>query len=219
MLLAIDTSSPAIVAAVHDREQVVGSAARTGAQAHGELLAPVIEEALATAGIGVDELTCVAAGIGPGPFTGLRVGIVTARVMAHALGLPVGGVCSLDAYAWQARHVEGVGGPFAVVADARRREVYVAAYDDAGIRQTGPQVSKPVDLPSSLRGGVVVGPGAALYAEHFADVRTVAPLTGDAVAEFAHAVLHAGYELAAPEPMYLRRPDAVPASSVKKVLR
>lgn len=218
MLLALDTSSPRIVAAVHDGTGVVGSAARTGAQSHGELLAVVVEEALRAAEVRTRELTCIAVGIGPGPFTGLRVGIVTGRVMALALDVVVGGVCSLDALAWQAQDRGQVDGPFAVVTDARRREVYAATYDRFGVRQSGPVVSAPADLPAGLRTGPVVGAGAALYAEHFSDVRATDPMTGDALAEWAHAVLHGGYELPAPEPLYLRRPDAVPPAERKRVL-
>ncbi len=171
MLLALDTSSPQIVAAVHDGTRVLGSAERTGAQAHGELLAVVVGDALAAAGVRPGELAGVAVGIGPGPFTGLRVGIVTGRVMGLALGLVVGGVCSLDALAWQARDRGQVDGPFAVVTDARRREVYVASYDEFGVRQGGPLVAAPADLPEQVRRGAVVGAGADLYAEHFSDVR------------------------------------------------
>lgn len=218
MLLALDTSSPQIVAAVHDGAGVVGSAARTGAQAHGELLAVVVQEALTAAGVRPLDLTCAAVGIGPGPFTGLRVGIVTGRVMAHALGIVVGGVCSLDALAWQAHDRGQVDGPFAVVTDARRREVYVATYDEFAVRQGGPVVSAPGDLPTEVRSGPVVGAGAAMYAVHFSDIRGTDTMTGAAVAQVAHAVLHAGYELPAPEPLYLRRPDAVPPTARKPVL-
>ncbi len=218
MLLAVDTSSPAIVAAVHDGTAVVGSAARTGAQAHGELLAVVVDQALRAADARPEDLTCVAVGIGPGPFTGLRVGIVTGRVLARALDIVVGGVCSLDALAWQARDRAQVDGPFAVVTDARRREVYAATYDKFGVRQGGPVVSAAAELPAELRRGPVVCAGAAMYGEHFADVRATDALTGDAVAQWAHAVMHGGYELPEPEPLYLRRPDAVPPAARRPVL-
>jgi tRNA threonylcarbamoyl adenosine modification protein YeaZ len=82
MLLALDTSSAAITAALHDGASVLAQATELGAQAHGELLAPTIARVLTEAGVGVRDLTHVAVGVGPGPFTGLRVGLVTARVMA-----------------------------------------------------------------------------------------------------------------------------------------
>lgn len=219
LLLAIDTSSAAVTAAVHDGTSVVGEATRTGARAHGELLAPTIEQALAAAAARPADLTVIAVGIGPGPFTGLRVGIVTGRVMAAALGIEVHGVCSLDALAWLAHHERRVDAPFAVATDARRREVYLATYDAAAVRQRGPDVIRAADVEETVRTGPVVGEGAALYPEAFGDAREPRFVTGAAVASYAAGVLHAGYELCDPDPMYLRRPDAVPPGAPKPVLR
>src|SRR5918911_592588 len=100
---------------------------------HGEQLAPSIEACLAEAGIVRQDLTAIAVGIGPGPFTGLRVGLVTARTLAYVLEIPVYGVCSLDVVAVEAAHGGSpVGTDFVVATDARRKEVYVASYDDQG---------------------------------------------------------------------------------------
>lgn len=219
LLLAIDTSSAAVTAAVHDGRAVVGQATRIGRQAHAELLAPTIERVLAQAGAAPADLTVIAVGIGPGPFTGLRVGIVTGTVMAMALGIEVHGVCSLDALAWLAHHEGRVGTAFSVATDARRREVYLARYDAAAVRRQGPVVVRPADADEAVRRGPVVGEGAELYPDAFPDGREPRFVTGAAIASYAAGVLHAGYELGDPEPMYLRRPDAVPPGPPKPVLR
>lgn len=219
LLLAIDTSSAAVTVALHDGTSVVGEATRTGARAHGELLAPTIQQALTEAGAGPRDLTLVVVGIGPGPFTGLRVGIVTGRVMAAASGIEVRGACSLDALAWLAHHQGMVTTPFAVVTDARRREVYLATYDAAAVRQRGPDVVRPSDVADTVGVGPVVGEGAALYPEAFLDAREPRLVTGAAVASYAAEVLRAGQQLPDPDPMYLRRPDAVPPGAPKPVLR
>lgn len=218
LLLALDTSSAAVTVAVHDGTAVVGSATELGAQAHGELLAPTVARALRDAGAAPADLTQIAVGVGPGPFTGLRVGIVTGTVMAYALGIGVGGVCSLDALAWLAHHEGLVDGPFAVATDARRREVYLARYDADAVRLSGPDVAQPAAVEEQVRAGAVVGAGAAMYPEVFLDPRGPALVTGAAVAAYAAGVLHAGYELCDPTPLYLRRPDAVPSAARKKVL-
>ena len=94
------------------------------------------------------DLDAIAVGNGPGPFTGLRVGLVTAVTMGHALGIPVHGVCSLDVLAVQARRPEG---ELLVATDARRKEVYVASYAE-GRRVSGPDVVKPADVAVQLIG-------------------------------------------------------------------
>ncbi len=217
MLLAIDTSSPAVTAAVHDGSAVLAEETELGAQAHGELLAPVIQRALVAAGVTVGDLTAVVVGVGPGPFTGLRVGLVTARVMGDALGVPVHGVCSLDALA----HAAVVGGhvttPFAVAADARRREVYVASYDATGARLQGPTVGRAADLDDAVLAGPVAGAGAWLYPESFADPREPRLPSSGALASCAVAALAAGTGLLPPDPLYLRRPDAVEGAARKRV--
>ncbi|MGB3762517.1 MAG: tRNA (adenosine(37)-N6)-threonylcarbamoyltransferase complex dimerization subunit type 1 TsaB, partial [Ornithinimicrobium sp.] len=102
MLLAIDTSTSLIGAACVQGSEVVSEVTVADARRHGELLAPTIQQALREADCGVGDLERIVVGVGPGPFTGLRVGITTGLVMGHALGIPVRGVCSLDALAAQA---------------------------------------------------------------------------------------------------------------------
>ncbi|MGI8676836.1 MAG: tRNA (adenosine(37)-N6)-threonylcarbamoyltransferase complex dimerization subunit type 1 TsaB [Nocardioidaceae bacterium] len=124
LLLAFDTATPAVTAALHDGERVVAAATSVDARRHGELLAPAIATVLRDAGADRRDVTAIAVGVGPGPFTGLRVGLVTARTLAAALRVPVHGVCTLDALA------AAVSEPaeLAVATDARRKEVYWARY-------------------------------------------------------------------------------------------
>ncbi|THI92335.1 tRNA (adenosine(37)-N6)-threonylcarbamoyltransferase complex dimerization subunit type 1 TsaB, partial [Nocardioides sp.] len=168
MLLAFDTASPRVTVALHDGSDVVAEEAAGTGMRHGEQLAPLIERVLAAAGIGPADLTGIAVGVGPGPFTGLRVGLVTARTMAHVLQVPVHGVCSLDVLAIEAVERGIVDGAFSVATDARRKEVYLASYDDSGRRTSGPVVDRPAALATELP---VVGEGAALYPDAFPDAR------------------------------------------------
>lgn len=217
LLLGIDTSASAVTAGLHDGTAVLAEGLEEGAQAHGERLAPLVARVLDEAGAVPADLTTVVVGTGPGPYTGLRVGIVTGRVMAYALGIPVGGVCSLDALAWLAVHSGSVDRPFAVATDARRQEVYVARYDAGAARLSGPEVLRPALVPAEVRAGPVVGAG--VHPELFDHLLGPTRVTGGAVASYAARVLQAGGELAEPAPMYLRRPDAVPSAGPKKVLQ
>ena len=205
MLLAFDTSSPTVTVAVHDGTDVVAQLTSGETMRHGEQLTPLVDAALREVGIGPRDLTAIAVGVGPGPFTGLRVGLVSARTMAYALQIPVYGACSLDVLAVEAVDTGAVAGPFVVASDARRREVYLAAYDDAGLRVSGPDVQRPADVAESLRELPVVGEGAALYPDFFPDGR--APLR-PAAGWLARCVVEERVELSDPEPLYLRRPDA-----------
>ena len=218
LLLVMDTSSAVITAAVHDGDSVVGVATEHGAQLHGELLAPVVIRALTEAGARPADLTHVCAGVGPGPFTGLRVGIVTARVMAEALAIPVGGVCSLDVLAFQAAALTGFTlGGFTVATDARRKEVYLRRYDRGGRPASDPVVLKPTDVDPAVAAGVVAGPGAWLYPDVFTDAREPRELDGAAMAELVAGRIELGLPLVDPEPLYLRRPDAVENVGRKRV--
>ena len=150
VILAIDTATPAVTAGVvrldTDGVDVLAERVTVDARAHAEQLTPNVVAALADAGLTVDGLDAVVVGCGPGPFTGLRVGMATAAAYAHALGIPVRGVCSLDAIG-----VDTTGDAL-VVTDARRREVYWARYRD-GVRVEGPAVDAPADVPATADGG------------------------------------------------------------------
>lgn len=215
LLLALDTATPAVTVAVHDGAQVRASRRVVDARRHGELLVPLVAEALAEAGAGPRDLTDVVAGVGPGPFTGLRIGLVTARTLASTVGAVLHGVCSLDALALAA-----LPGPLVVATDARRREVHWAAYDDAGRRVDGPHVAAPHELAASLPAGtVLVGRGASLYADVLGAAGAVRaePVDPDA-AVLAQAYVDGRLQLLPPDPLYLRQPDAVPPGPAKPVL-
>lgn len=209
MLLALDTSSAAVTVAVARGADVLAEHTHPGDRAHGEALAPAISQVLASAGVTRRDVSALAVGTGPGPYTGLRVGLVTARVLALALEVPVVGVCSLDVLAYAAVQ-EGVSGRFRVATDARRREVYWAGYDGS-TRVSGPDVARPADVPGE---GLVIGEGAQKYPELFPD--RGGPLTPFA-ADLARWVA-AGLPTTDPIPLYLRRPDVSPSGPRKTVL-
>ena len=220
MLLAFDTSSAAVTVALADAVsgEIVASATTVDALRHGELLAPAIANALETAGVTARDLTKIAVGVGPGPFTGLRVGLVTARTMADVLGIEVAGVCSLDILARQSSPAL----PVAVATDARRKEIYWALYDGPAAdgsrrRLEGPAVDRPAEVAHVLSGLPVIGRGAVLYA----DVLGVA--ASDVVEYPSAEVLALGVatgtlEVVAPDPLYLRRPDVTLSGGPKSVL-
>ncbi|MGH3498607.1 MAG: tRNA (adenosine(37)-N6)-threonylcarbamoyltransferase complex dimerization subunit type 1 TsaB [Nocardioidaceae bacterium] len=211
LLLALDTSTPAVTVAVHDGARTLAESSTVDAMRHGELLAPAIESALTTAGVDRRDLTRIVVGVGPGPYTGLRVGLVTARTLGVVLGIPVDGVCSLDVLA--AGYAGG--GDFVVATDARRKEVYWARYAD-GRRIEGPGVLRPADLALRLgRPMRVVGPGAVLCPD--LDQVSDGPEQMSA-ATMAAGVTDGRIPTVPPEPMYLRRPDAVAPGAPKSVL-
>lgn len=220
MLLAFDTSSAAVTVALADPVSgaTLASSSTVDALRHGELLAPAIADALAAAGASPRDLTRIAVGVGPGPFTGLRVGLVTARTMADVLGIEVAGVCSLDILARQS----SLALPVAVATDARRKEIYWALYDGPAAdgsrrRLEGPAVDRPADVAHVLAGLPVIGRGAVLYAEALG-------LEASDVIEYPSAeVLALGVAtgtlpVVAPDPLYLRRPDVTMSGGPKSVL-
>ena len=209
MLLALDTSTPLVSVALLDDGRLVDAATSEQPMKHGEQLAPMIAAALERVGAIRQDVTAVAAGVGPGPFTGLRVGLVTARTLGLALGIPVYGACSLDVLAVRAVD-SGVSEPFLATIDARRKELFWASYDEQGRRLDGPHV----DRPTALGEGLVVGAGPVLYPDVLP--RGAAPEVPDA-ATLAMAVAEERVELVDPEPIYLRRPDAVVPGPRKKV--
>lgn len=221
LVLALDTATPAVTAGV---VEVSADAAATrsirvthDARKHGELLLPGVLAACAEAGVALPDVDAVVVGVGPGPFTGLRVGMVTAAALGDALGVPVHGVCSLDAIAAEVVD-EGAdpGGPLLVVTDARRREVYWAAYDRRR-RISGPHVEAPSALADRIPGlGAVAAAGASAGVTGLRVVPPGAPGPAGLVA-CALDALRAGVRPGLLEPLYLRRPDAVAPGPRKPV--
>ncbi|MET0820914.1 MAG: tRNA (adenosine(37)-N6)-threonylcarbamoyltransferase complex dimerization subunit type 1 TsaB [Aeromicrobium sp.] len=209
LLLAFDTATPVITVAVHDGTRVVGQASGEGAMAHGELLAPAIRDAMAQAGAAMADLTDVAVGVGPGPFTGLRVGVVTALTLGSTLGLATHGVCSLDIVAADVQ----VEGEFLVATDARRKEVYWARYGGDGARLDGPHVVKPADLAAQHPDLPAFGQGAHLYDGVLRAAGDVGAPRASSLAQLVTSGRAAELPL---EPLYLRRPDAVPQVASKR---
>jgi tRNA threonylcarbamoyl adenosine modification protein YeaZ len=213
LVLAIDTSSAAVTAAVvdvsSDAALVRAERVTLNSRGHGEYLAPAIAQCLAEAAAAPGDLAAIVAGTGPGPFTGLRVGLVTAAVMGDVLGIPAYGVCSLDAIAGEQ------AGPLLVATDARRKEIYWARYLD-GARVEGPAVSRPADVVPGT--GSMAGAGARLYA----DALGLPLLDRDfpsavALVQRAADRIRAGAPTELLTPLYLRRPDAVEPGRPKAV--
>ncbi|MFJ2177304.1 tRNA (adenosine(37)-N6)-threonylcarbamoyltransferase complex dimerization subunit type 1 TsaB [Streptomyces sp. NPDC087851] len=213
LLLAVDTATPAVTVALHDGSSVLAAERRTDARRHGELLLPAVDRVLALAGRKLDDVTEVIVGVGPGPYTGLRVGLVTALTFGSALGVPVRGLCTLDGLAY----ASGLTEPFVVATDARRKEVYWARYADARTRLTEPAVDRPADLAEQVADLPVVGAGALLYPDVFPDARAPEHQSAEALAALAAERLAAGGEFLAPLPLYLRRPDAQVPKNYKVV--
>ena len=225
LLLALDTATSAAAVAVGDPDRVLASLRADDTRRHAESLVPAVAEVLQRAGRRRDEITGIAVGVGPGPFTGLRVGLVTAASLGLALGVPVHGVCSLDALAAEAlaTGAVGPGEEFVVATDARRREVHSARYGGSPLRRlSGPDVGAASAVE---RAGVrVVGSGVALYPEVLGalpgqdgagprdvDAAHLLRVAADALAG------RGALELLPPEPLYLRRPDAVEPGARKRV--
>ncbi|GAA0926853.1 tRNA (adenosine(37)-N6)-threonylcarbamoyltransferase complex dimerization subunit type 1 TsaB [Nonomuraea longicatena] len=210
LVLAFDTATPAVTAALHDGDRVLAESTTVDARRHGELLVPTIQRVLAEARVTLREVTTVVAGTGPGPYTGLRVGLMTAQGLGASLGLPdVYGICTLDAVAYGS----GRTTPFLVATDARRKEVFWARYADLRTRVAGPFVDKPADVP--VEGLPVAGPD--LYPDVLgAAVAPPYPLAGFLAALAAERIA-AGTPLDEPRPIYLRRPDASEPKPPKKV--
>ncbi|MEV4941158.1 tRNA (adenosine(37)-N6)-threonylcarbamoyltransferase complex dimerization subunit type 1 TsaB [Streptomyces zaomyceticus] len=214
LLLAMDTATPAVTVALHDGEAVVASSSQVDARRHGELLLPAVDRVLREAGLKLDAVTGIVVGVGPGPYTGLRVGLVTAAAFSSALGAPVHGLCTLDGLAY----ASGIDEPFAVATDARRKEVYWARYEDSRTRVTDASVDRPAEIAERLAGLPVVGAGARLYPEAFPDARDPEHQSAAALAALAAERLAAGGDgFLDPLPMYLRRPDAQVPKNYKVV--
>ncbi|WP_040837997.1 tRNA (adenosine(37)-N6)-threonylcarbamoyltransferase complex dimerization subunit type 1 TsaB [Nocardia brevicatena] len=231
LVLALDTATPAVTAGLVELGQAatgaktressdtsVSAGPRTiaarvhvDARAHAEVLTPQILECLAEADRARTDIAAIVVGVGPGPFTGLRVGMATAAAFGDALGIPVYGVCSLDGIAADCAPDLTPDAELLVVTDARRREVYSARYRDRGTRRVaGPQVGKPA---GSAIGEANIIAGSASHVDLF-DL-PVLPVETPSPAGLVRVAASAITAHATPEPLvplYLRRPDAVEQS-------
>ena len=217
LLLAFDTATPAVTVALHDGAAVIAAESAVDARRHGELLSAFIDKVLRSVGAGEPDLTGIAVGTGPGPYTGLRTGLVTARVLGSALGIRVDGVCSLDVIAAAAQAGAG-GSEFMVATDARRHEVYWARYSPAGQRTDGPHVSRPAAADGGIPAGLAVaGEGAIRYPEIAARALEPRYPSAGQLAALVAARVAAGQPPGPAEPLYLRRPDAREPGTPKRV--
>ncbi|WNG83153.1 tRNA (adenosine(37)-N6)-threonylcarbamoyltransferase complex dimerization subunit type 1 TsaB [Mycobacterium sp. ITM-2016-00316] len=199
IVLALDTATPAVTAGIVEVGATIATLAEwtiVDARAHAERLTPNVIAALADSGKTMADLEAVVVGCGPGPFTGLRVGMATAAAYGQALGIPVHGVCTLDAIARATR------GEVLVVTDARRREVYWARYRD-GVRVAGPAVNAAAEVNAD---GVQAVAGSPALAASFG-LPVIGPEFPTA-AELVAAVPDWNREPDPLIPLYLRRPDA-----------
>lgn len=207
ILLALDTATPAVTAGVVRGDCVLAEHVTVDARAHAETLTPNVLAALRDSKLKVTSLDAIVVGCGPGPFTGLRVGMATAAAFGHALGIPVHGVCSLDAIGVD------TSGDALVVTDARRREVYWARYRD-GVRTAGPCVDAPADVPYD---GAAAVAGSPQHAEMFPLPRL------DPTYPTPLGLVRCVPDWGAPPkplvPLYLRRPDAKTPAERKALAR
>lgn len=216
LTLAIDTSAVTSVAVVsHEEDGSVRTlAARHTAETNtqAEVLVALVKETLEGASVAPADLDVMFVGVGPGPFTGLRVGIMAAHMLSFVWGKPLHGVMSLDAIARDVLVSDAVESPFVAAIDARRKELYWASYAADGTSLDGPHVTVPGELPA---GAVVCGAGGsvqrALLEEagltvhpDFAELQPSAA----SLAAFGAEVLARGDSLLGLEPLYLRESDA-----------
>ncbi|MGM9472244.1 tRNA (adenosine(37)-N6)-threonylcarbamoyltransferase complex dimerization subunit type 1 TsaB [Pseudarthrobacter sp. YS3] len=222
LILAIDTSAVASAALVSDDalEGVVASFSTEDTRSHAEVLAPGIEDLLSDAGVTGQDIDAIVTGVGPGPFTGLRSGIATARTLAFVWDKPLYGLMSLDAVALEVAESTDAAAEFLVVTDARRKEVYWARYSlaDGQLPQLedGPHVGFAADLPDLA----AYGAGAGLYSDVLRADPDFSAEQPDALylGQFALARLAAGGKLLDSTPLYLRESDAQVPGPRKRAL-
>jgi tRNA threonylcarbamoyladenosine biosynthesis protein TsaB len=222
LILAIDTSAVASAALVSDEapEAVVGCFSTEDTRSHAEVLAPGINNLLVEAGISGADIDAIVTGVGPGPFTGLRSGIATARTLSFVWGKPLHGLMSLDAMALEVAGSTAAVPEFIVATDARRKEVYWARYAlvDGQLPQLidGPHVGFAADLPDLP----AYGAGAGLYQDVLRANPDFSSEQPDALylGQFALAKLAAGDPLRDSTPLYLRESDAQVPGPRKRAL-
>jgi tRNA threonylcarbamoyl adenosine modification protein YeaZ len=204
VLLAIDTSAGTSVAVVDRDHGILAQADETDTRRHAEVIGTLIARVLAESGVPPAELSGVVAGMGPGPFTGLRVGISAARAFAFGIGKPVVPLISHDALALD------LVAPLLVVTDARRREVAWSSYaasDELGlpVRVAGPSLAAPNALEADI--------------DDYADYLRLdaATIPAGPLGMLGERLFAAGRGFGPSEPLYLRPPDITPSAGPKRV--
>ena len=214
LLLALDASTPATSVALVEDGEVLSQETEVDARRHAEVLVSSVAVAFSAAERRTSEVDAIAVGVGPGAFTGLRVGIASAQALSDALAVPVYGVLTLDALAFEG----DVNGSFAVVIDARRKELFWATYEAPDARTSEPAASAPQAIAEAVGRIPVIGAAATPYAEMFANVVEPALPSAGALGRLAMQRLNLGEPMLPPRPIYLRRPDATASSQPKSVL-
>lgn len=223
LLLALDTATPTLTVGLVELTDTGltqrSLRAQPSARRHAELLMPAVDAACRDAATRLRDLDAVVVGVGPGPYTGLRVGMVTAAALGDALDLPVHGVCTLDAIARDAVDAapDGLDGDLLVVSDAKRREVYWATYDAHARRIGGPDVEPTTRLVERVAELDVVAV-AGDQAERFGlPVRGPEFPSPTGLVRVVEPGLRRGVVPGPLVPLYLRRPDAVEPGPRKRV--
>ena len=229
LILGIESATPQVGCAVGGHEGVLASAHSSRGKRHAEMLAPQIDFVRRQARVELSEISVVAVDVGPGLYTGLRVGLAAGMAVAFGLGVPMIGVSSLDLLAFPVRHSNRL---IVAAIDARRGEIFHALYRQVpgGVQRiTQPMVGSAHDLATELfaRGEdvLLVGDGALRYADEFADLGSVEPAepglahpTAASLVQLAHAKA-LREEFVSPselEPVYLRKPDAAEANWITR---
>ncbi|MCZ3388749.1 MAG: tRNA (adenosine(37)-N6)-threonylcarbamoyltransferase complex dimerization subunit type 1 TsaB [Actinomycetia bacterium] len=218
LLLGLDTATAVTTVALVRSgsgapDEVLGERSHVEPRRHGEVLPVQINEVLHTARVAPADLDAIAVGIGPGAFTGLRVGLATAQALGQALQIPVHGVSTLDVLAYDTGRHDG----FAVATDARRREFFWATYTGHDSRSTAPAVGSASVARNALLGLTVICPPGTPVIDGLDPVAGDQP-SGSALCQLVLARLAGGEVLDRPVPLYLRRPDGTPSSGPKSVL-
>jgi tRNA threonylcarbamoyl adenosine modification protein YeaZ len=209
VLLSIDTSAGTSVAVVDRDRGIISEAGESDTRRHAEVIGELIALAFEQSGVAISELSGVVAGMGPGPFTGLRVGIAAANTFALGAGKPVVRVVSHDGIAF-GHYAAGATGPLLVVTDARRREVYWSAYegvDEFGlpVRSQGPALAIPAELEAEVTG----------YASYLRLDAT--EVSAGASGMLAERLFQHGRAFAGKGALYLRPPDVTVPNAPKRV--
>lgn len=221
LILGVTTATQQVGCAIGGHEGVLASAHSARGKRHAETLVPSIDFVRRQARVELSEMSVIAVDIGPGLFTGLRVGVAAAKAMAHALRVPMVGISSLDLLAWPVRHTTR---EIVAVVDARRGEVFHARYrpTPGGVQRiAGPEVSTPTELRAELQASdtefLLVGDGALRHADHWDDMvrievaeQYLAHPNAASLVQLAHAraIREDFVQPWQLEPLYLRQPDA-----------